>query len=98
MNIKTPDYKTQAENLRATLLSYIDCMYKVQLENEELKFKLADYGVGWNILKIRNEEARKENEELKDQLKKINANTASLLAKIHELETILNIYEGRKHD
>ena len=105
MNIKTPDYKAQAENLRATLLSYIDCMQEVQLENEDLKkenenlkYKLADYGVGWNILKIRNEEARNENEELKDQLKKINANTASLVAKIHELETILNIYEGRKHD
>lgn len=63
MNIKTPDYKTHAENLRATLLSYIDCVQEVQLENEELKLKL---------------------KKLED--------------KIHELETILNIYEGRKYD
>lgn len=63
MNIKTPDYKAQAENLRATLLSYIDCMQEVQIENEELKLKL---------------------KKLED--------------KIHDLETILNIYEGRKHD
>lgn len=63
MNIKTPDYKAQAENLRATLLSYIDCMQEVQIENEDLKLKL---------------------KKLED--------------KIYELETILNIYEGKKHD
>lgn len=140
MNLKTPDYKAQAENLRATLLSYIDCVKEVQFENgdlrkenEDLKQKVELYKAIIferdkkifnqkvtieNLFKERDEakqdvhnyyealvdeenhtlQLQKENEVLKDQLKKINANTTSLLAKIHELETILNIYEGRKHD
>ena len=39
--MNTTDYKTQAENLRTTLLSYIHCVQKVQFENEDLKQKNA---------------------------------------------------------
>jgi len=34
------DYNEAVENLRSTLLSYVDCMQKVQLENEELKQRI----------------------------------------------------------
>ena len=182
MNLKTPDYKAQADNLRATLLNYIDCMQEVQLENEDLKEKkikwiletedlkktaelykaiiferdkkiktmsetiedlyrqinetkedihnykealideqiindelvkdnkqllqkigeqedkIKELGYVINDVDTCNEVLKKQNEELKAQYKKVNENTTSLLAKIHELETILNIYEGRKHD
>lgn len=168
MNIKTPDYKAQAENLRQTLLNYIDCVKEVQFENGDLRKELA---FSQNLLKTRATKileleqtikqkqqsiknlraSRKEVEKTaelyksiiyerdkkilnqkvtienlfkeRDELKKrkedvtleyvealqhscdlgaenfqLKKKIEELKDRIHELETILNIYEGRKHD
>lgn len=144
MNIKNPDYKEQAENLRQTLLNYINCMEKVQTEQQreivdlkqtaelykaiiferdkkikaqldtiedlysqihEAAQEVQDYNEmmedeqTWRVaLAKENEKLKQENKELDDQFKKASSTIASLIAKIHELETILYIYEGKKHE